>query len=333
MNIGVGYAAHVPAPTVIEAARTAERLGFCTFWVTDSHLIGREVFTLLGALAISTERIALGTGVSHLAGRHPSIHASALATLDELAPGRIRLGIGVGDSGSNNLGVPRASLAELEQAVTGIRALLNGEETPGPGETPLKLSFAPTRNPVPIYVAGAGERLHRLSGRVADGALLSTSPGELTRAIESVRAGEREAGRLAGQTRILLWTTVSVDDDAAKARAAVRGAVARRAVNALSRGAKQGALDPEDQRAFERLQRAYASHPHGTTGAHELAELVPEPWIDRFAIAGTPETVRERLERAFADGADEVAMILLGSNPQDRGSPDLLERFAERVMR
>src|SRR3954469_15280227 len=160
LNIGVGYAAHVPAPTVIEAAQTAERLGFSTFWITDSHLTGREVFTLLGAIAVSTQRITLATGVSHLAGRHPSIHASALATLDELAPGRIRLGIGVGDSGANNLGVPRASLSELEQAVTGIRALLNGDATPGPGETSLELSFAPTKNPVPIYVAGAGERLH-----------------------------------------------------------------------------------------------------------------------------------------------------------------------------
>src|SRR3989442_1144403 len=112
MKLGVGFGAHVPAPQIIEAAQEAERLGFDTFWVTDSHLIGREVLAMLGALAVSTKTIKLGPGVSHLAGRHPSVLASALATLDELAPGRIRLGIGVGDSGANNLGVPRASLAE-----------------------------------------------------------------------------------------------------------------------------------------------------------------------------------------------------------------------------
>lgn len=332
MKIGVGYAAHVPAPEVIAAARTAERLGLDTFWVTDSHLIGREVFTLLGALAVSTERIALGTGVSHLAGRHPSIHASALATLDELAPGRIKLGIGVGDSGSNNLGVPRASLAELGRAVEGIKAMLSGGTTDGPAGKPLALSFAPTQHPVPIYVAGAGERLHRLAGRVADGALISTSPGALPAAIAAVREGECEASKPAGSTRILLWSTVAVDDDAQLARAAVRGAVARRAINSLGRAAREGTLPSDDQEAFERLQRAYETHPHGTTGAHELADLVPEAWIDRFAIAGTPAEVKARIQQAFADGADEFAMILLGARPGDRGSPELLERFAQSVL-
>jgi 5,10-methylenetetrahydromethanopterin reductase len=332
MKIGVGFAAHQPAPLVIEAARTAERLGFHTFWLTDSHLIGREALTMLGALAVSTSRVVLGPGVSHLAGRHPSVLASSMATLDELAPGRVRLGIGVGDSGANNLGVPRASLADLESAVVGIRALLDGGETPGPNASSLKLSFAPTRNRVPIYVAGAGERLHRLSGRVADGALMSVSPSDLSVAIENVRRGERDAGRTVGETRILLWTTVSIDDDPSVARAAVRGAVARRATNALARPAREGRLDAEDQAAYERLLRAYDTHRHGTTAAPDLADLVPEAWIDRYAIAGMPETVRQRISAAFDAGADEFGMILVGARPGDRGSPELLEKFAQTVM-
>src|SRR4030081_59662 len=105
---------------------------------------------MLGALAVSTERIHLGPGVSHLAGRHPSVIASAMATLDELAPGRMRLGIGVGDSGPLNLGGPRSSLQELEQAITTIRALLCGEEVPGSAR-PLHLHYVSKRDsPVPI---------------------------------------------------------------------------------------------------------------------------------------------------------------------------------------
>src|SRR5919199_2188786 len=115
--IGVGFAANVPAPRVVEAARLAEQLGYGAFWVTDSHLAQREAFALLGALAVSTSRLSLGTGVSHLAGRHPSVLASSFTTLGELAPGRVRLGIGVGDSGPLNLGLPRTSVADLEQAV------------------------------------------------------------------------------------------------------------------------------------------------------------------------------------------------------------------------
>jgi len=329
IKIGVGFAASQPAPQVIDAARLAERLGFDVFWVTDSHLIGREALTMLGALAVSTSTIELGPGVSHLAGRHPSVLASSMATLHELAPGRIRLGIGVGDSGSNNLGVPRASMRELEQAVRGIHGLLRGEEAPGDTK-PLRISFAPTTgDQVPIYIAAAGERMQRLAGRIADGALLSVSPRELPEAIAHVREGEREAGKPAGATRILLWTTVAVDEDAAIARAAVRGAVARRAMNTLGRRQQLAAADSE---ALTRLQAVYDTQRHGTTAAYDLAELVPEDWIDRFAIAGTPEAVRNRIEQAARDGADEFSMILLGSRPGHRGSPALLNRFAESVL-
>jgi 5,10-methylenetetrahydromethanopterin reductase len=321
VKIGVGFAASQPAPRVIEAAQVAERLGFDVFWVTDSHLIGREALTMLGALAVSTQTIHLGPGVSHLAGRHPSITASSMATLAELAPGRIRLGIGVGDSGSNNMGVRRATMAELEAAVTNIRALLEGSQTTD--AKPLQLSFAPPPQPVPIFIAAAGERMQHLAGRLADGALLSVSPQELAQAISTVKAGGSRA------TRMLLWTTVAVDDDGQAARNAVRGAVARRAMNTLSRRAD---LTEADQQALATLQAAYDTHRHGTTEARELAELVPEDWIDRFAIAGTPETVRQRIEQAARDGADEVSMILLGSRPGERGHPELLSRFAESVL-
>src|SRR6516225_4194743 len=140
VQFGVGFAANVRVPSVLEAAQLAERLDYDVFWVTDSHLAVREAMVILGALAASTQRIGLGTGVSHLAGRHFSVIASAMATLDELAPGRIRLGIGVGDSGPLNLGVPRTSLRELEAAVVAIRTLLEGGATPG-DTRPLRPSY------------------------------------------------------------------------------------------------------------------------------------------------------------------------------------------------
>src|SRR5207244_9191117 len=135
-------------------------------------------------------------------GRHPSILASAMATLSELAPGRVRLGIGVGDSGANNMGVPRASLQELEQAVLAIKSLLSGGSMPSARDArsssrsadpmsvkavgaaastdrPLRLSYAPSHSEVPVYVAAAGPRMQQLDGRVPDGALLSVSPAEM----------------------------------------------------------------------------------------------------------------------------------------------------------
>jgi 5,10-methylenetetrahydromethanopterin reductase len=282
---------------------------------------------MLGAVMVSTERVELGPGVAHLAGRHPSVIASALATLAELGPGRVRLGIGVGDSGPQNLGLARASLRELEAAVRQIRGLLEGELVEG--DHALRLSYAPPPRPVPIYVAGGAERAHRLSGRVADGALISTSPAELSGAVAAVRAGEREAGRPAGSTKILLWTTVAVDLEREVARAAIRGSVARRALNALSGLARRGQLDPEDAEPLERLRRAHDAGEHADGG---FAPLVPERWIDRFAMAGTPDEVGQRIERALADGADEVSMILIDPRGGPRGSTAQLKLVAEQVI-
>ena len=330
IQFGVGFAANVPVRQVIEAAQLAERLDYDMFWVTDSHLVVREAMVILGAVAASTNRIGLGPGVSHMAGRHPSVIASAMATLDELAPGRIRLGFGVGDSGPLNLGVPRTSLRELEQAVTGIQALLKGEETSG--ETrPLRLNFVQKRekSPVPIYVAASGQRTLRMAGRVADAALVSGLPNELVGSIALIREGERDAGRPTGSTRILFWTTACVDHDRDAARAAVRGSVARRAMNTFGRLVRDGTLPEEDRLALEKLQ---AAHHKGYQWDTNYTELVPERWIDQLAVAGTPDEVRARLERALADGADEISTILMSSRSTGaRGSADQLTLFAESV--
>jgi 5,10-methylenetetrahydromethanopterin reductase len=327
VKFGVGFAPNTPAPRVIEAAQLAENLGYDVFWLTDSHLVGREAIALLGALAVSTRTIHLGPGVSHLAGRHPSVIASAMATLAELAPGRIRLGIGVGDTGPLNLGVPRTSLRDLEQAVVDIRALIHGQATPG-STRPLQLGFGAADKDVPIYIAGSAQRTQRLAGRVADGALISGMPDNLPQAIANVRAGEQEAqpARSPETTRILLWTTVAVDDDRAAARAAVHGSVARRAMNAFARATD---LDPRDAEPLQRLRDA---HSRGRLWDADYAALVPDHWVDLFAIAGTPAEVRERLERAVAQGADEISLILVGPGAGDRGGAAQLRHFAITVM-
>jgi 5,10-methylenetetrahydromethanopterin reductase len=326
---GIGFAPNVPGPRIVEAARLAESLGYDGFWVTDSHLSVREAMSTLGALAVSTSRIKLGPGVSHLAGRHPSVIASSMATLDELAPGRIRLGIGVGDSGPLNMGLPRTSLREFEAGVVAIRRLLEGGEVEGPKRA-LRLNFLrPRQNPVPIYVAASGQRTLRVAGHIADAALISGMPDQLATAIEGVRAGEREAERPPGATRILFWTTVAVDEDRAAARAAVRGSVARRAMNTWGKLARPGELSAEDTEALERLQ---ALHQQGHIWDAGYSSLVPEHWIDGFAIAGTPDEVRARFQRAVQDGADEISVILMSPRSGDRGSADQLTHFAESVM-
>ena len=104
LTFGAGLNTHGNAQETLETARVAEQVGFDVGWISDSHLLGRELFTVFGAIAVSTSRMQIGSGVTHPFVRHFSLLASGFATLQDLAPGRIRLGIGVGDSGPGEHG-------------------------------------------------------------------------------------------------------------------------------------------------------------------------------------------------------------------------------------
>jgi 5,10-methylenetetrahydromethanopterin reductase len=327
VRFGVGCSPGQSADQVLATARLAEELGFDVFWVADSHVLWREVYSLLGALAVATRRLALGPGVTHPFVRHPSLTASAIATLQELAPGRIRLGLGVGDSGPANLGVKQASLKELEHTVVGVRALLRGGAMDW-GERSFRLGYAPPGiEPPPIYVAAASNRTHAMSGRVADGALVGGAPDDLPTTIDVIRAAEREAGRPAGTVKIAVWTTISIDPDPEFARAAVRPVVARKALNSLGILARTGQLDDRDREPLERLRRAWDSQQHM---AAQYSTLVAERWVDQFAFAGSAEHVLRRCQQAVANGADEISAIFRPTATSSLN--EQLERFAESVL-
>ena len=322
MEFGVGLFPTGPADQMVQRAVLAEELGFDAFWVADTHLIWREAWVLLGAIAQRTSRIALGPGVTHPIVRHPTLIAAAIATLHELAPGRVHLGIGIGDSGPANMGQRRATLAELEAAVCDIRALLGGKAINQTGTT-MRLAYAAEPG-VNIYVAGASDRTHRMSGRVADGALVAGALDELGDSIAAIRAGEDDGGRPAGSTRVVLFTTACVDDDEATAHAAVRAIVARKAILSLGRAARLGRIAPEDQEPLNRLQQAYETQHHMDA---RYAELVPDRWVERFALGGTPDRILARCRRATADGVDQIAVVFSGPDPAVQ-----MRTFASRVI-
>ena len=100
-------------------------------------------------------------------------------------------------------------------------------------------------------------------------------------------------------------------------------------MNTYSRRLREGQLAEDDRVALEHLQ---AAHQQGHLWDHGYADLVPERWIDRFSVAGTPEEVRARLERTLADGADEISAILMSARSGARGSADQLSVFATNVI-
>src|SRR5678815_4026176 len=147
----------------VALTRQAEAAGFGAGWLFDSHVLWRDPYPLLTLMAGVTERMRLGTCVTNPGTREPTVTASSLATLDELSNGRMDLGIGRGDSARRVLGKPPITLANTEEAITMIRALVEGRTVTYEG-TELVLPWTGTWT-LPVWVAGYGPMALAMTGR------------------------------------------------------------------------------------------------------------------------------------------------------------------------
>jgi len=192
--------------------RRAELLGWDAAFQPDSQLRRRDTYVLLAAAARTTERITLGPLIANPVNRHPTVTASSIATIDELAPGRTLLGWGVGDTAVRLAGLRPARVTELEASTRLVRALLDGESVDVGAARPARL---PHHRPVPIWVAAGGPRTLRMAGGIADGVFIrvGTHPANITGAVDAIRAGAADAGRDPSAVHLgVVLHTVLVDD-------------------------------------------------------------------------------------------------------------------------
>jgi 5,10-methylenetetrahydromethanopterin reductase len=192
--------------------RRAETLGWDAAWIPDSQLRRRDTYVMLAAAAQVTERITLGPLLANPMNRHPTVTASSIATIDELAPGRTALGWGVGDTAVRLAGLRPARIAELESSTRLMRALLDGLEVDVGAARPARL---PHHRPVPIWIAAGGPKTLRMAGGVADGVFIrvGTHPANIARSVQMIREGAVAAGRDPSTIGLgAIFHTVFVDD-------------------------------------------------------------------------------------------------------------------------
>src|ERR1044071_4702441 len=194
--------------------RRAEALGWDVAWQPDSQLRRRDTYVLMAAAAQATERIQIGTLLANPINRHPTVTASSIATVDELAPGRIVLGWGVGDPAVRLAGLKPARIAELESSTRLMRALLDGREVEVGAARPARL---PHHRPVPIWIAAGGPKTLRMAGGIADGVFIrvGTHPANIATSVDAIRAGAKDAGRDPASVRLgAIFHTALVEDSA-----------------------------------------------------------------------------------------------------------------------
>jgi probable F420-dependent oxidoreductase len=299
----------------IALARQAEAAGFTYGWLFDSHVLWRDPYPLLTLIARETSTLRLGTCVTNPATREPSVTASSLAVLQEISGGRFDLGIGRGDSAIRVLGKAPTTMAILEEAVHVIRALAEGRPIEYEGAT-LQLPWSAGHR-LPVWIAGYGPVALKMTGRIADGAMLQIADPDLIRWFASqVHDSAREAGRDPHAVKIMAAAPAHVGD-LADARDRIRwfpALVGNHVVDLVNK--YQGEL-PEALTHYIRGREGYDYLHHAEVGSSNAA-FVTDDIVDRFGLVGDAEAHVAKL-RVLADaGVDQFNLYLMNGNEEEQ---------------
>ena len=314
LEIHIGGPASAPLARQVAFIRRAEDLGFDGVGIADDVEHGHDVYVALALAAAQTSTIQLYPAITNPVTRHPFVLASLANSLAELAPGRVKLAIGPGDTGVAQVGLKPATINELREAVQAIRGLLRGDTVHfgDGGESRLREPVTPTP---PVAVAASGPRALELAAEVGDEALLTV--GVDRRIIQAVElhlaTGAEKAGRSIGDLPVTYYTIVSIDPDGEIARERVYPTLLQR----LGQGMFRVGLDAL---GIESLARS----PQSDLSPEALARL-----CGLLSIAGTPGEVREQFDRLASNGVERVFCMALGDEASHERTMELL---AEHVI-
>ena len=162
-----------PGPRTVEYAILAEQLGFRAVWCPEVPAFGHDIWITLARIAEKTKRIKVGPAVLIPSYRHPMAQASAIATLEQIAPGRLMVGFGTGFTGRAGMGKKPLKLADMREHIQQVKALLRGDVVDIDGGLAQILAsdgWLPKRPiDVPIYMAGQGPNARALAKELTDG--------------------------------------------------------------------------------------------------------------------------------------------------------------------
>lgn len=307
VNFGIEFVPREPYWRIIYYAIQAERGGFSNLWITD-HFNNRNVYVTLTAAAIYTNKITFGPGVTNPYLVNPVFTAQAIATLNELAPGRVVLGIGAGDKTTlESVGVEmQKPLTAIQEAVDIFRKITSGENVVYKGEVfktvGAKFLFKP-KGKILVYVGAQGPKMLALAGKIGDGVLINAChPKDVEYAVSCVKEGISAAGKKSSEIDVAAYTSFSVHEDIKKAtKAAVP------VVSFIVAGSPPQVLERHgiDVKKAEGIREALKANDWGRA----FSGVTPE-MISAFSVCGTPDMCIERIEQLLKSG---ISQFVVGS--------------------
>jgi 5,10-methylenetetrahydromethanopterin reductase len=325
LRIGVSFDGFVTTGEAMALAQRAVEAGARSLWVAE-HLGYREAIATCVAFAIKTpEALLVPTAVSPYLW-HPTPTAMAMATLDEVAPGRAAIAVGSGNplflaESGRAVEKPVRAIREFTEA---LRRLWAGEAVHADGEfvrlAGARLAFKPSA-PIPVYVAAMGPDMLRLAGRIGDGVVLSAglSTASVRQSIALCAEGAARDARDLRAFRHAGYLFFGVSRNGKEAVDAVRQKLAFVMRNKFLAANIKASGIPVDQEA---VIAAIARRDIAAAAA-----LVPDDAVEAFAIAGTPQHCTKRLQDFIAAGLDEPVLGLLGSPENCLLALDVMREF------
>ena len=293
---------HHALERVVELAQLGERLGYRRCWVYDEGLAARDVYVTMTAIALATETLEVGPGITNPYTRHAGATAGAIAALDEVSGGRAFLGIGAGGSLTlDPLGIERRRpLTAVRETIDACRRLFAGETVTMDGAAvSLRDASLPHARPgTEIWLAGRGPRMLELGGAACDGVLLDfVHKPDLAAMTGRIRG----AGRAASNQPRIAYSTMMVTDDASMACSKIN--MTYRLVDSPPEVQSAIGLSPPEAAA---IRDAMAG------GLEAAARLVRDEWVLPFVLAGTPQECGVEVGALAAEhGIDSFVVQLL----------------------
>jgi 5,10-methylenetetrahydromethanopterin reductase len=317
MRVGLYLQDAHPIRDAIGYAVLAERRGFDSVWQAESRL-AREATVPMAAFLAATDHITVGSGVVNNWTRNPALLASTFSTLDDLAPGRVILGIGAWwDPLASQVGIDRRHpLQAMREVVTVVRALLADETVTFHGDfvhfegVELDYVHQPRRpKDVPIYIGATGMKMMELTGEIADGVLLNylVSPEYNLRAMDALARGAAKSGRSAEDLDRPQLVVCSVSRDRSEAldgaRLLVTQYLGQQPHIMKASGVPASLLDEIGE---------VLSWPATHDEVVAASRLVPDDVVQMITASGTPDEVRAKVSEYFDAGCTSAILYPLG---------------------
>src|SRR5207244_13221721 len=180
MDFGINLATSADSWKVV---KRAEELGYTRAWFYDTQMLNADMFVAMGAAAVQTSKIRLATGVLIPSNRIAPVAASALASLNALAPGRIDFGISTGFTARRAMGLGPVKLGDMEEYIRIVQRLLAGDTLEWTFEGQRRkirflnpeLGVFNVQDPIPLHLSALGPRGRQLTARPGAGWLYATA--------------------------------------------------------------------------------------------------------------------------------------------------------------